>query len=179
MGLGWQKKLWDSQASPLKGPQLHPDLLRLTPFALQHRGSSLKGTSGTQRGTEVSGIRVRSWRKLPPRQKCRQRPLYLLWALARQSHGEVAPCLNLFQPGSEDKPRRDNYQRVCPIQFTGPPKQHSHPGNSGFSTWRAGLGTGFRPSKPTQTSNSWAQPLYLSLNSLSPGTSRRHLHITL
>ena len=36
------------------------DLLRLPPYVLQHWGSSLKGTSGMQEGTEMSGIKARA-----------------------------------------------------------------------------------------------------------------------
>ena len=42
------------------------DLLRLTPSELQHWGSSLKGTSGIQGETEVSGIKARAGGQLSP-----------------------------------------------------------------------------------------------------------------
>ena len=38
-------------------------LLGLTPSELQHWGSSLKGTSGTQGGTEVTGIKAGAGRQ--------------------------------------------------------------------------------------------------------------------
>ena len=53
------------------------DLLRLTPFELQHWGNSLKGTNSIQGGTKVSGIRVRAGEQLSPRQEGEQRPLSL------------------------------------------------------------------------------------------------------
>ena len=46
----------------------HMDLLRLPPYELQHWGSSLKGTSGMQEGTEMSGIKARAGRQLFLRQ---------------------------------------------------------------------------------------------------------------
>ena len=51
------------------------DLLRLIPSELQHQGSSLKGTSDIQGGTEVSGINVRAGEQLFLRQKGEQRLL--------------------------------------------------------------------------------------------------------
>ena len=56
-GLSWWKKLLEPQAVPLKEhTQAH--LLRFTLSELQHQGSSLKGTSGIQGETEVSGIKA-------------------------------------------------------------------------------------------------------------------------
>ena len=52
------RNFWSPRLFLLKG--LHMDLLGFTPSELQHQGSSLKGTSGRQGGTEVSGIRVRA-----------------------------------------------------------------------------------------------------------------------
>ena len=49
------RKQLESQAVPP-----HMNLLRFTPSELQHWSSSLKGTSGRQRGTEVSGIKARA-----------------------------------------------------------------------------------------------------------------------
>ena len=60
---------------PLKN--LPMDLHILTPLELQHQGSSLKGTSSIQGGTEVFGIKVRDGGQLSPRQKGGQRPLPL------------------------------------------------------------------------------------------------------
>ena len=62
-------------SSLLNGP--HMDLLRLAHSELQHWGSSLKGTSGIQGGTEVSGVKVGAGGELSPRQKGGQRPLSL------------------------------------------------------------------------------------------------------
>ena len=65
-----EKKLLDSLVVPLKVPE--PNLLRLIPFELQHhQGSSLKGTSGIQGGTEVSALRARAGEQLSARQKGR------------------------------------------------------------------------------------------------------------
>ena len=45
------------------------DLLRLTPFELQHQGSSLKDTRGTEAGTEMSGKKARGEGQISPRLK--------------------------------------------------------------------------------------------------------------
>ena len=50
------RNFWSPKQFHLKNP--HMNLLRLTPSDLQHQGSSLKGTSGIQGGTEVSGIKA-------------------------------------------------------------------------------------------------------------------------
>ena len=47
----------------------HMDLLRLPPYVLQHWGSSLKGTSGMQEGTEMSGIKARAGGSFLPDRK--------------------------------------------------------------------------------------------------------------
>ena len=44
---------------------------------LQHQGSSLKGTSGIQGGTEMSGIKARAEGQLSPKQKDGLMPLTL------------------------------------------------------------------------------------------------------
>ena len=67
-GIDQCKKLLESQAVPLKEPTM--DLLRLTPFELQHWGSSLKDTSGIQIGTGVSGIKAGAGSLLRPAVAC-------------------------------------------------------------------------------------------------------------
>ena len=57
-GLGQWKKFWSPKQFLLKNP--HIALISLTSSELQHWGSSLKGTSGTQGETDVSGIKVRA-----------------------------------------------------------------------------------------------------------------------
>ena len=74
-GLSWWKKILEPQAIPFKEPNM--DLLRLNSLELQYQGSSLKGTSGVQEVTEVSGIKARAGGQLSPRQKGGQRPLSL------------------------------------------------------------------------------------------------------
>ena len=67
------RNFWSPKQFLLKSP--HIDLLRLIPFELLNQGNSLKGTSGIQGGTEVSGIKVGARGPLSPRQKEGQRPL--------------------------------------------------------------------------------------------------------
>ena len=86
-----------SQAVPLNP---HTNILRLTPSELQHWGSSLKGTSGIQGGTEVSDIKAEAGGQLFPRQKDGQKLLSLFQTLSPQSHSTGAPYMNLHQSGS-------------------------------------------------------------------------------
>ena len=58
------RNCWSSKWSLLKTPQTDSHLLGLTPSEFQHRGSSLKGTSGIEGETEVSGIKA-SWGHCP------------------------------------------------------------------------------------------------------------------
>ena len=79
-GFGWQKKLWDSQESPLKG--LATDLGFTQ---IQHEGKSWKGNSGIWE-SEVSGIKVSARRELPPGQNSRQQHCLLSELLPHTLH---------------------------------------------------------------------------------------------
>ena len=147
------RNYWSSKQFPLKNP--YTDLLRLTPSEIQHWGSSLKGTSGIQRRSEVSGIKASAGGQLSPRQKGGQRPLSLFWTFPPQSHraGRMVPYLRLHQPGWHCLPHPRNPLRLLPTQFTGPPKQLTVT----FSYKCLVLAHAAQLPKSSQTSNSWPQ----------------------
>ena len=53
MGVELQKKVWDSQASPLKGPTMDLGLMETHSLWTQHQGSFWKGISGVWEGTST------------------------------------------------------------------------------------------------------------------------------
>ena len=53
MGVELQKKVWDSQASPLKGPTMDLALMETHSLWTQHQGSFWKGISGVWEGTST------------------------------------------------------------------------------------------------------------------------------
>ena len=59
-----RRNFWSSKQFPLKNS--HMDSLRLILSELQHQDSSLKGTTGIQGGTEVSGIKAGAERQYSP-----------------------------------------------------------------------------------------------------------------
>ena len=94
-----REKLLESQAVPLKElTQTH--LLRLIPCELQYQGSSLKVTSGIQRETKVSDIKVRAGGQLflPTKGQQKHCPFLNPSPTEPQSDRWV-PYLRLYQPG--------------------------------------------------------------------------------
>ena len=92
----------------------HP--LRLAPTELQHWDSSLKGTSGTEGATKVSGIRVSRGHCLfaeppspPPARAAR-----------------LVPYLRLHEPGQHCVTHLGDPQRLHPTQLLGSPKLLFH-----------------------------------------------------
>ena len=70
------------------------------------------------------GIKVRAGGQLSPRQKGRQRPLFLFSTLHPQSHraGRQVPYLRLHQLGSHCLPHPIDLLRLCLSQLIGLPK---------------------------------------------------------
>ena len=68
---GQQKKLRESQVSPIKGPAMDLRLTQTHSLWDQLQCSSWKNTSSIWRENEVSGIRVNAKRQLPPVQNSR------------------------------------------------------------------------------------------------------------
>ena len=72
-GLGQQKKLQDSQETPLKGLTKVSGLMQTYLSGIQHQVNSWKGTSSTQGESEVTGHSTSAGRQLPPGQISRGR----------------------------------------------------------------------------------------------------------
>ena len=107
-GLSQWKKLPEPQAFPLKRTHTGTHLLRLTPSELQHWGSSLKGTSGVQGETEVSGIRV-------------SRGYYSFSKPCPHRASKLVPYLTLHQPGYHCLTCLGDPQTLHLTQFMDPP----------------------------------------------------------
>ena len=114
-GLEQWRKLWESQAFPLKGPTTDLGLLRLTPSGLQHRGSSWKDTCSIQGGTEVSGIGASARRQLPPGQNSKGQAAAIVPFLSLPTHRAAY----LHQPGSHRLLCPGNCLSLFPIQLNG------------------------------------------------------------
>lgn len=72
--------------------------LSQTHSELQRWDSSLKGTRNIRGGTKLSDIKARDEGQLSPREKCKQRPLFLCWGPPTPHRvGRGAPDLSLHQ----------------------------------------------------------------------------------
>ena len=84
-GIEWVEENAGVSSSSSQRTHTGTHLLRLTPSELQHRGSSVKGTSGIWKETEASGIKARAGGQLFHRQKGRQRHMSFFYPSTAES----------------------------------------------------------------------------------------------